>query len=63
MADGMQNNLAMATTFELRSLIRSVVSYRRKWETATRSAIVVGVFGRNLELSNGDIVDVREIII
>lgn len=59
----MQNNLAMATTFELRSLIRSVVSYRRKWEHATRSAIVVGVFGRNLELSNGDIVDVREIII
>ncbi|QIW87610.1 hypothetical protein Ab1vBOLIVR4_gp93 [Agrobacterium phage OLIVR4] len=53
----------MATTFELRSLIRSVVSYRRKWETATRSAIVIGVFGRHLEFSNGDIVDVREIII
>lgn len=59
----MQNNLAMATTYELRSLIRSVVSYRRKWETTMRSAIVIGVFGRNLEMSNGDIVDVREIVL
>lgn len=50
----------MATTFELRSLIRSVVSYRRKWENQTRSATVVGVFGRHLEMNNGDIVDVRE---
>lgn len=50
----------MATTFELRSLIRSVVSYRRKWENQTRSATVVGVFGRHLEFSNGDIIDVRE---
>jgi len=56
----MQNN---PTTLELRSLIRRVVSYRRKWETTTRSAMVIGVFGRNLEFSNGDIVDVREIVL